>query len=222
MPSMKTYLITGASRGIGLEFCKQLSEQNQNVIAVCRTPTDELKALNVQIESDIDVSKEPDIKTLAERLKNKPIDVLINNAGIMLNESINNMDFDQIREQFEVNTLAPINISLTLLPNLKSGSKIIFITSRMGSLGDNTSGSRYGYRISKAAVNMAAISLSHDLKEQGIAIGIFHPGMVSTDMTAHQGIQPAESVRLLLSRIQELNLTNSGQFQHANGEILPW
>jgi NAD(P)-dependent dehydrogenase (short-subunit alcohol dehydrogenase family) len=219
---MKIHLITGANRGIGLELCKQLTEQHQNVIAVCRTPSPELKALNVQIEADIDVSKTQDIDTLAKRLQNMPIDILINNAGIMRNESVQHMDFDQIREQMEVNALAPLNISLALLPNLNSGSKIIFITSRMGSLGDNTSGSRYGYRMSKAALNMAAISLAHDLKEQEISVGIFHPGMVGTDMTQHQGIPPAESVRLLLQRIQEVNIGTSGQFRHANGETLPW
>lgn len=219
---MQTYLITGASRGIGLELCKQLVAQHKNVIAVCRTPTNELKALKLQIEANIDVSKPEDIETLSKHLKDTPIDVLVNNAGIMRQESIHQMNFDQIREQLEINSLAPLHISLALLPNLKTGSKIIFITSRMGSLGDNTSGSRYGYRMSKAALNMAAISLSHDLKSQGIAIGILHPGMVSTDMTKHQGISPAESVQQLLLRIQEVNLDNSGQFRHANGENLPW
>ena len=219
---MKTYLITGASRGIGLEFCKQLSKQQQNVIAVCRTTTDELKSLGVRIEDGVDVTQANDIEKLTKNLADISIDVLINNAGILRYETLEDMNFDRIREQFEVNSLAPLRVTLAMLPNLKSGSKIIFITSRMGSLGDNTSGSRYGYRMSKAALNIAAISLVHDLKPRKISVGIFHPGHVSTDMTAHKGIPPSESVQRLLQRCEELNLSNSGQFHHANGEILPW
>ena len=126
------------------------------------------------------------------------------------------------KKQFEVNALAPLKITHALLPNLKSGSKIIVITSRMGSLADNTSGSRYGYRMSKAALNIAAISLAHDLKPKNIAVGIFHPGQVSTDMTGYNGIPVSQSVNQLLQRFEALNINNSGQFYHANGEILPW
>lgn len=219
---MKTYLITGTNRGIGLELCKQLSQQGQRVIAVCRKPTPELEKLDVQIEADIDVAQEQAVDQLATRLKNIPIDILINNAGILGQESLDNMDFNHMRRQMEVNAFAPLKVTHAFLSNLKSGSKIIFITSRMGSLGDNTSGSRYGYRMSKAALNMGAISLSQDLKGREIAVGIFHPGMVSTEMTNHQGIPVQESVQQLLMRCQELNLNNSGQFLHANGNELPW
>lgn len=219
---MTTYVITGANRGIGLEMCRQLIQQNHNVIAVCRQPSEELKNLDVRIETEIDVSDAKSAAELAKRLQNIEIDVLINNAGILRYESLDDMNFEQISEQFEVNALAPLRFTHALLPNLHTGSKIIFITSRMGSLGDNTSGSRYGYRMSKAALNIASISLSHDLKAREISIGIFHPGMVSTDMTAHQGIPVEESVRQLLLRTNELDLHNSGQFRHANGEILPW
>lgn len=219
---MATYLITGANRGIGLELCKQLTKQHHQVIAVCRQVSAELSSLNVRIEADIDVTDTQAIATLAKRLNNVSIDVLINNAGILRKESLDNMNFEDIRQQFEINALAPLQLSYSLLPNLATPSKIVLITSRMGSLEDNTSGAWYGYRMSKAALNMAAISLAHDLKSREIAVGIFHPGMVSTDMTSHQGISVEEAVEQLLLRCDELNINNSGQFRHANGEILPW
>ncbi len=114
-------------------------------------------------------------------------------------------------------------MTTTLLDNLGEGSKVAIITSRMGSIGDNTSGSRYGYRMSKAAVNIAGVSLAHDLREREIAVAILHPGFVRTGMTNHSGnIDPPEAARGLLARIDELTLETSGGFWHANGERLPW
>lgn len=117
-----------------------------------------------------------------------------------------------------------MRVTKALLPNLISGSKIIIMTSRMGSIADNTSGSSYGYRMSKVALSMAGKSLSHDLKPQGIAVAILHPGLVQTRMTnfTSSGITPQESVTGLLQRIDELTLENTGSFWHSNGEILPW
>jgi NAD(P)-dependent dehydrogenase (short-subunit alcohol dehydrogenase family) len=133
------------------------------------------------------------------------------------------MDFDRMRRQFEVNSLGPLRVTYALLPNLDEGSKVVIITSRMGSIGDNTSGSRYGYRMSKAAVNIAGVSLSHDLRPRGIAVAILHPGFVRTEMTNHQGLIDApESAAGLLQRINELTMETSGSFWHANGERLPW
>lgn len=221
---MVTYLITGASRGIGYEYCHQLQERGDTVIAVCRTASEELQALGVQVEADIDITSDASVADLRHRLKGTAIDVLINNAGILQRVTLENLNFDSIREQFEVNALGALRVTHALLPNLKTGSKLVLMTSRMGSIGDNTSGGSYGYRMSKVALSMAGKSLAHDLKERGIAVAILHPGLVQTHMTNFTpgGITPQESVKGLLARIDELTLENTGTFWHSNGDILPW
>jgi NAD(P)-dependent dehydrogenase (short-subunit alcohol dehydrogenase family) len=218
---MTTFLVTGANRGIGYELCRQLQAAG-DVIAVCRSSSPELDRLKVQVEADIDIASDESVAQLVERLQGVAIDVLINNAGVAQKNTLDDLDFDSIRQQFEVNALGALRITQALLPNLRAGSKIALITSRMGSIADNTSGSSYGYRMSKAALSMAGKSLAIDLQPRQIAVAILHPGMVSTDMTRHSGIPAAESVRGILERIQQLNLQNSGTFWHANGEELPW
>ena len=221
---MATYLVTGANRGIGLEYCRQLKNRGANVIAVCRSASDELNNLGVTVIENIDLTDDDSIADLVSKLENQTIDVLINNAGIIHRVSLDNLDFESIRQQFEVNALGTLRITEALLPNLSSGSKVIIMTSRMGSIGDNTSGGSYGYRMSKAALSMAGKSLSHDLKSQGIAVAILHPGLVQTRMTnfTQSGITTEQAVTGLLKRIDELNLENTGSFWHSNGEILPW
>ena len=221
---MATYLVTGANRGIGLEYCCQLQERGDNVIAVCRSASEELKNLDISIETDIDITLHESVAALASKLKGTPIDVLINNAGILERISLKHLDFDSIRQQFEVNALGALRVTQALLPNLKQGSKIIMMTSRMGSIEDNSSGGSYGYRMSKVALSMAGKSLSVDLKPKGIAVGILHPGLVKTRMTNfnESGISTEQAVTGLLARIDALNLDNTGTFWHSNGEILPW
>lgn len=219
---MTTYLVTGASRGIGYELCRQLKNNGETVIAVCRSTSEQLDGLGVQVEADTHITSDESVADLAARLKGTPIDVLINNAGVYKKSTLDNLDFDGIRQQFEVNSLGALRITHALLPNLSPGSKVAIITSRMGSIADNTSGSSYGYRMSKVALSMAGKSLSLDLKPQQIAVAILHPGLVSTDMTNYSGISTEESVQGLLDRINQLNLDSSGTFWHANGEVLPW
>ncbi len=221
---MNTYLITGANRGIGLEYCRQLKERGDNIIAVCRNASDELKDLDVSIETGVDITSDTDVLRLKSRLEYQTIDVLINNAGIVERISLESLDLDSIRRQFEVNALAPLRLTRALLPNIRSGGKIIMMTSRMGSIEDNTSGGSYGYRMSKVALSMAGKSLSLDLKPRNIAVAILHPGLVKTRMTNFNpsGITPERSVKGLIARIDELNLENTGTFWHSNGEILPW
>lgn len=221
---MATYLVTGTNRGIGLEFCRQLQQRGDQVIAVCRSASDELNALNVEVVTDIDLTSEASVSKLVEYLGNRTLDVLINNAGIVERISLDNLDFDSIRRQFEINAIGPLRLTHALLPKLKNGSKVILMTSRMGSIDDNTSGGSYGYRMSKVALSMAGKSLSHDLKPRQISVAILHPGLVQTRMTdfTPSGITPEESVKGLLARIDELNLENTGTFWHAKGEILPW
>lgn len=221
---MTTYLVTGANRGIGLEYCRQLKNSGDSVIAVCRSVSEELKELGVTIIDDIDITSDESVTDLVNKIKGQKIDVLINNAGIIERVTLDDLDYDSMRKQFEVNALGTLRVTNALLPNLSSGSKVVIMTSRMGSIGDNTSGGSYGYRMSKAALSMAGKSLSHDLKPQGIAVAILHPGLVKTRMTGFtdSGITTEQAVTGLLERIEELNLKNTGSFWHSNGEILPW
>lgn len=219
---MGRYLVTGTNRGIGLELCRQLVARGDEVIAVCRRASSGLEGLEVRVESGVDVADEASVADLAGRVAGTEIDVLVNNAGILERIGLDNLDFGSIRRQFEINSVGPLRVTQALLGNLRAGSKIAILTSLMGSMGDNTSGGSYGYRMSKAAVNAAGVSLAHDLRPRKIAVAILHPGMVSTDMTGGRGIPVEESVRGLLDRIDELKLENSGTFWHADGRILPW
>ena len=180
---MSTYLITGSNRGIGLELCKQIIERGDEVIATCREASSDLKNLGVRIEEDIDISSEDSIKNLRQVLSGVELDCLIHNAGIYEFNSIDNFDHESIIRQFVVNALSPLSMTRALKGLLKKYSKIGFITSRMGSIGDNSSGSSYGYRMSKVALSMAAKSLSRDLLKEDIYVAILHPGLVSTRMT---------------------------------------
>ena len=221
---MKTFLVTGANRGIGLEYCRQLQERGERVIAVCRTPSPELEALGVRIEAGVDMTNDAAVASLVERLDGLPLDGLILNAGILESTGLEDLKAASLSWQFEVNALGPLRLTHALLHQLRNGSKLILMTSRMGSIEDNSSGGSYGYRMSKVALNMAGKSLAIDLQSRGIAVAILHPGLVRTRMVNFnpQGISPAEAVRGLLDRIDALTLENSGSFWHANGEELPW
>ena len=221
---MSTYLITGANRGIGLEVVRQLKERGEDVIATCRSTSPELNALSVRVEEDVDITSGDSVINLREKLNDTKVDVLIQNAGIAEFNSLSNLDPQSIMHQFEVNALSPLCFVQTMLSQLSQSAKIALISSRMGSIDDNTSGGSYGYRMSKVALCMAGKSLSVDLKSKDISVAIIHPGLVSTRMTGFtsSGIQPKESAKGIIQRIHELTIDNSGTFWHANGEILPW
>ena len=220
---MATTVITGGNRGIGLELCRQTAERGDEVIAICRGSSSALDQLGVRVVEGLDVGSDEDVARLPAQLEGTRIDTLINNAGILSRQSLDALDLDEIRRQFEVNSLGPLRVTRALLPMLNQGAKIGIVTSRMGSVADNTSGSHYGYRMSKAAVNIAGVSLARDLESRGIAVVLLHPGHVSTDMTAHSGsVEPADAARGLLARIDELTPASSGSFFHMNGERLPW
>ena len=224
---MSTVLVTGANRGIGLAYCQQLQARGDRVIAVCRTPSPELEALagqGLRLEAGLDLAAPEFPAALSARLADLCLDVAILNAGVLENNRLEGLDADSVRRQFELNALAPLRLSAALLPHLATGSKLALMTSRMGSIDDNTSGGSYGYRMSKVALNMAGRSLAIDLRPRGIAVALLHPGLVRTRMIAFnpQGISPEEAVRGLLARIDALSLETSGTFWHANGEVLPW
>ena len=221
---MKTVLITGANRGIGLELCRQLQERGAQVIAVCRRPSLELEALGVRIEAGVELTSQAAIAALMERLQGVKLDGLILNAGLLETNTLEELDPESLRRQFELNALAPLQLTRALLDHLQPGAKIALISSRMGSIDDNSSGGSYGYRMSKVALNMAGKSLAIDLRPRGIAVAMLHPGLVRTRMINFnpQGIDPSEAAEGLLARIDALSLDTSGSFWHANGEILPW
>jgi len=222
-PHTKVIVITGANRGIGLSMVEVFKLAGHLVYAVCRNTSPELEKLNVNVITQVDVSIEEDINKLQKALSGVTIDVLICNAGILRDESLSDLNIETIKEQFEVNAIAPLNIVSLLQHNLTRGSKVAMITSRMGSIADNGSGGRYGYRMSKAALNAAAMSLSKDLFSKGIAVGIYHPGYVQTDMVNNNGdISANEAATRIVGLIDGLTLEETGVFKHSNGETLPW
>lgn len=223
---MSTTLVTGANRGIGLEFCRQLKARGDDVIAVCRSSSPDLDQLDIEVIEDVDVADPESVAQLASRLTGRRIDILINNAGVLRRDSLGTLAAESVTDmvdQFRTNSLGPILVTEALMPNLQKGSKVGIVTSRMGSVTDNTSGGYYGYRMSKAAVNIAGVSLARDLADRGIAVALLHPGYVRTDMTGKEGfIDPDEAARGLIQRLDELSMTSSGGFWHTNGEALPW
>jgi NAD(P)-dependent dehydrogenase (short-subunit alcohol dehydrogenase family) len=219
---MATVLVTGSNRGIGLELCRRFAARGDQVLGVCRRASPELRESGAEVHEGIDVTSDESVGGLARALTGRRIDVLVNCAGILTRESLDDLAFDRIREQFEVNAIAPLRVTTALEGCLGKGSKVAIITSRMGSIEDNTSGGRYGYRMSKAAVNMAGRSLAHDLAKRGVSVFLLHPGMVATEMTGRQGIPPEEAAADLVARIDALGPEQSGTFWHAKGDPLPW
>ena len=219
-------VIIGANRGIGLGLVKQYLKNEWEVWAVCRSKSDELEALRgkrgLTILSGIDVTKEQDRRDLRGKLPDK-IDQLIHNAGILRQDSLMMLSEKDILEQFIVNALSPLQTIQQIYTKLKQGGKIGITTSRMGSIGDNTSGGMYGYRMSKAAVNMAGKGLAEDFRGSKIGVYLLHPGYVQTDMTGGRGyITVQQSSSGLYQRMQELSLEQTGTFWHTDGTQLIW
>jgi len=220
---MKTAVITGANRGIGLAMSQQLVDKGWDIIAVCRTDSEEIENIANMVISGIDVTDPEHVSQVKKIIGDHQVDLLINNAGLLGDETLGEIDYQSMRDQFEINALAPLRMTEALLPNMVEGSKVANITSRMGSIEDNDSGGRYGYRASKAALNAIGKSLAEDLKTQGIAVAQLHPGWVQTRMVNFGGlITPEESAAGLITLIEDLTLANTGGFWHTNGETLPW
>ncbi|MCM0611266.1 SDR family oxidoreductase [Marinobacter sediminum] len=223
MSDKRVVVITGANRGIGLELTRHFASEGCEVIGVCREASAELTEAAASVIDGVDVTTDAGIRKLTEGLKGREIDLLINNAGLLQDEQLGSIDLDSIRTQMEINAYAPLRVAEALYVQIPSGGKIANITSRMGSIADNDSGGRYGYRASKAALNAFGKSLAMDLKPRGIAVAQLHPGYVQTRMVNFGGlITPEESAKGLAARIEALNLENTGSFWHSNGELLPW
>lgn len=218
-----TVAVTGANRGIGLALTKEFVQKGYTVFALCRNTSPALAELNANVVTGVDVASEQGLHTMVEALANVKIDLLVCNAGILRDEQLGQLNVDTIREQFEVNAIAPLLVVERLQEQLKDGGKVAMITSRMGSIADNTSGGRYGYRMSKAALNIASVSLAQDLAHRNIAVGIYHPGYVQTDMVNMGGdISSTIAAERIVGLIDDLSMQSSGTFKHSNGETLPW
>jgi NAD(P)-dependent dehydrogenase (short-subunit alcohol dehydrogenase family) len=228
---MARTLVTGANRGIGLEIARILLERGDRVVACVRESSPELRALadkhhgdgGLRIVEGIDVSDDEVVPALRRELADESFDVLVLNAGILEPQGPMDLGLASIERQLQVNAIGPLRVVAALGEGLASGAKIALVTSRMGSVGDNTSGGYYGYRMSKAALNAAGKSLAIDLAGRGIAVVLLHPGFVRTRMTSHHGdVDPATAASNLVARIDELSVERTGRFMHANGEELPW
>ena len=219
---MATVLVTGCNRGIGLELSRQYAARGDKVLAVCRHATDALTATGARVIEGIDVTDDAGVARLAGEVADEPIDIVVNNAGILRSDSIESVNYDDMLEQYRVNTIGPLRVTRALLGNLGEGSKVAIITSRVGSIDDNGSGNNYGYRCSKTAANMVGVNLHHDLSPRGITVLLLHPGLVATDMTGGTGVSSVDSAAGLIDRIDELGPDQSGSFWHAEGYALPW
>ena len=228
---MNTVLITGANRGIGLEFTQQYATDGWRVLACCRNPqsASALQSIaksntNIEILS-LDVADFAQIDALALQLKNTSIDLLINNAGVYPSSSFGDVDYDAFAEGFKINSMAPLKMAEAFVQHITRGQlkKIATLSSKMGSVDDNTSGDSYSYRCSKTAVNMVMKSLSVDLKPYGISVVTLHPGWVQTDMGGSNAmINTQTSVTGLRNVIADLNLENTGRFIAYDGKQINW
>jgi NAD(P)-dependent dehydrogenase (short-subunit alcohol dehydrogenase family) len=232
---MKTTLITGANRGIGLEFVRQYAADGWRVLARSRHP-EKSTALNklaaqspelIKIHA-LDVADPAQIDQLGQALATESIDLLLNNAGIYPDSDKNDFghtDYAEWMQAFRINTMAPLKMAETFAPHIARSKQktIVTITSKMGSISDNSSGGSYLYRSSKAAVNMVIKSLAIDLKPNGITAVVFHPGWVKTDMGGPSAMISAEkSVSGIRNMIAKLTLADSGKFFAYDGAEIPW
>lgn len=222
-----TVLITGANRGLGLEFARQYAADGWRVIATARNPerADELKALSVEMAT-LDVADPASVARLASTLEGRPIDLLINNAGIFPRvRSIEDIDFEDYSRTLDVNTVGPVRVTRALLPNLRASEKktIVNITSRLGSIDLTDNGVFYGYRESKAALNMFTRTLANELKPEGFTCLTIHPGWVQTDMGgANANLTPEESISGMRAVIAKLGPEDTGTYWSYSGEEVPW
>lgn len=225
----KNIAIIGANRGIGLALCKLYGKEHF-VHAFCRKSNEKLDALtgdtSLKVYENCDVTQFSELPNSARSLEDASIDIFIHVAGVWSDESFpfdSKEDVKSLRFQFETNTIAPLVSVGAFVDKLKPESQIGLITSRMGSIEDNSSGGRYGYRMSKAALNAGGKSLALDLKESGKSVYLIHPGFVQTDMTNGNGHLSADESAQGIAKLFENNgIQESGKFFHVNGEELPW
>ena len=231
---MKNVFITGANRGLGLEFVRQYLANGRKVLATCRDMDGAFELINLNKEFsgrlqilELDLFSDNSINKLSEILSDTPIDLFVNNAGMM---GVRNLKLGEVsggswEEVFRVNTIAPVLLVQNLLKNICLGheKKMIFISSRVGSITENTGGAMYAYRSSKTALNQVVKSLSIDLFDRGVSSVALHPGWVLTDMGgANALIDVKTSVMGMISVINSINNSDSGKFFNYDGSIIKW
>lgn len=228
---MTTYLVTGANRGIGLEFVKQLSARPGAVVIGTARRVSGLSPEAASVKGvrwvELDVSDWASIESLPERLGGvDAIDVLINNAGVSSPARLlADVTGPELERVFRVNTFAPLLVTKALLPKLVAGSRklVLNITSQLGSIANNTGGSSYAYRASKTGLNQLTVSLANELRPVGVTCIMAHPGWVQTDMGGKEAtLTPEVSVRGLLGIVDRAELSMSGRFLNYDGSALPW
>lgn len=230
---MATILITGTNRGIGLEFTKQYLARGDRVIATCRNieEADALQQLGRSHDElevrQLDVASTESMLEFVRQLADTPIDIFINNAGVYgpRNAKFGEIDGEVWASVLQVNSIAPLILSQLLMPNLRQGKdkKMLYLTSKMGSIEDNNGGGAYIYRSSKTALNSVVKSVAIDLAAEGFSAAVLHPGWVVTDMGGPNGlIDTTTSVTGMLAVVDDLNLQNSGSFFNYDGSIIAW
>ena len=223
----RTVVVTGANRGLGLEFAQQYAEAGWQVIGTARKPeqSGELKALGVRVVQ-LDVADQDSVDRMAAELADQPIDLLINNAGIFPRVGkIDEIDFDDYSRILAVNTVGPVRVTRALLPNLRQGElKIIAgLSSNLGSIAENERGNFYGYRESKAALNMFTKTLAAELGPEGFTCVVLTPGWVQTDMGGPNApLQPADSISGMKAVLDKLTPADNGSFWSYDGSQMPW
>ena len=230
---MANILVTGANRGIGIEFVGQYLNEGNEVIATYRNENSSMDLIKMGNERSnlkllqLDVSSNKSLNSFAENLGDSPIDIFINNAGVYgpRNSSFGNVDEENWIPAIKINAIAPILLTQLIIKNIRSGAdkKLIFVTSKMGSIDDNKGGGAYVYRSSKTALNAVVKSLSVDLENEGIVVALIHPGWVKTDMGGPNAlIDKDTSVRGMTEVISNLDISSTGNFYNYDGSIIPW
>lgn len=210
---METVLVTGANRGIGLELVRRHGERGDKVIAVCRRAGEALRNTGARIIENIDMSDGDAIDGLKARIGAASIDRLVANAGLRGLEGYDDLDFEAIRYQYEVNAIGPLRLVRALDGALADGAKVVLVSTLVASLDDNKSGGEFGYRMSKAALNMAGVNLAHALKSRGIAVVLLHPGWVRTDMGGEGApVEVGDSASKLIAAADRLGCEHTGTF----------
>ncbi|MDH3647819.1 MAG: SDR family oxidoreductase [Gammaproteobacteria bacterium] len=230
----ESVVITGANRGIGLKLAQSYIDEGSRVYAGCRKPEMANELAHLAENSSgllsvhpLDVTNESQRNAFAGMLNDVAIDVLINNAGVYPHKgkSFGQLDAESWLTALDVNTVAPMMMAQTLLPNVAASKRklVASITSKMGSIADNNSGGSYAYRSTKTALNMAMKSLAIDLYDQGVSVILLHPGWVQTDMGGSQAlVTPEQSIKKLRATLDRAGLPESGTFFDLDGSVIPW
>lgn len=222
-----TVLVTGSSRGLGLEFVRQCAARGDQVIATLRDPSKSPEVVRLAKKTiPLDVTDPRSVASLVSDLKGTPIDILINNAGVMgQDKHMGNLTLEDFRAVFETNTFAPALLAQALVPNIKASTRkmIANISSELGSITQGVAGFSYAYNASKSALNRITAQMAKDLRKDGITVMTFCPGWNKTDMGGPGApLEAKDSIAKLLATVDRLTMADSGQYRRIDGTTIPW